>query len=202
MTEFVLVFPAILLLVIGIIEFSLLSNAHQVVNYASFCAARAMAVSDDEKIYSLDKSRLAAAIPCISIAPASVDIKFPDFMKSLGKKINRIVKHITSVVPDLVMESAFAYFFTDCSIQYFDPKDSKVASRDKASYVMARVTYYYNLKFQVISGLSNYVAKGFNKENIFEDTIHADQWEKARSYTKKTGVAFIPIVKECIVGIN
>lgn len=44
MIEFIVVFPVFLLLVLGTIEFSLLSLAHQNVNYAAFNAARAKIV--------------------------------------------------------------------------------------------------------------------------------------------------------------
>ena len=44
MLEFIFVFPVFLLLVLGTIEFSLLSLAHQNVNYAAFNAARARIV--------------------------------------------------------------------------------------------------------------------------------------------------------------
>lgn len=41
MVEFMLIFPVFMMLIFGILEFSLLSLAHQNVNYASFNAARA-----------------------------------------------------------------------------------------------------------------------------------------------------------------
>ena len=40
LVEFALIFPIILLIILGIIEFSLFANANSLVNYAAFVAAR------------------------------------------------------------------------------------------------------------------------------------------------------------------
>ena len=82
MMEFIFVFPVFLLLVLGTLEFSLLSLAHQNVNYAAFNAARAKIVDR--------KPHLSAWISLFMLSPHYISglspldafkLSYPDFNK-------------------------------------------------------------------------------------------------------------------------
>ncbi|MDI6780990.1 MAG: TadE/TadG family type IV pilus assembly protein, partial [bacterium] len=64
LVETVLIFPLLLLLIMGIIQMALMCNAKAVVNYAAFCAARAGAVEGDRD-ENIDR---AAQIACSPIS--------------------------------------------------------------------------------------------------------------------------------------
>jgi len=67
MTEFVIAFPVLLLLVLAIIQLALLYNAKQVVTYASFMAARSAAVYPNQRFMAEYAARLA----CVPISAST-----------------------------------------------------------------------------------------------------------------------------------
>ncbi|MGD8835714.1 MAG: pilus assembly protein [Desulfobacteraceae bacterium] len=86
MTEFVIVFPALFLLFLVIIQTTLLMTAKQMVEYSAFCAARSAIVFDgnDKKI------KRAADIACISISPKmTFDVmeEFYNYAVGLGEAV-------------------------------------------------------------------------------------------------------------------
>ncbi len=68
--EYAIMFPILLMFTLGIIQLSLLFVARHVVEYAAFCAARAMLVEDDPEIAQGNAER-AAHIVCSAIAGRS-----------------------------------------------------------------------------------------------------------------------------------
>ena len=75
MTEFVIVFPSVLLLFLVIVQTALLMTAKQFVEYSAFCAARSAIVygGNNEKI------ERAANIACIPISPKLAEGQIQEF---------------------------------------------------------------------------------------------------------------------------
>ena len=185
MVEFVLIFPVVLLLIVGVIEFSLLAVAHLNVNYASFCAARSSLVEKDPHISSA-LSLLALTNSYIQgISREEVLSKLPDFVKS---KVSNIFKN----QKDAKYKAAYAYYLTD------------VETHRTSKEVEAEVVYYYCLKFPVINVLAGWIVKNISHKNISKErgdifyisSIPHDKWKKAERLTKRTGLRFIPILKK------
>ncbi len=86
MTEFVIVFPSLFLLLLVIIQTTLLMTAKQMVEYSAFCAARSAIVygGNDKKV------KRAADIACISISPKmtfEVLEEFYNYAVGLGETV-------------------------------------------------------------------------------------------------------------------
>ena len=205
MLEFVLVFPVVMLLLMGIIEFSMLANAHQMVNYAAFNAARSAAVNGDKQF--------AAAISTIAISPTSVrgldpGRLVPNFILNLLNKV--------AGIENVGQKTLYAYALTRMTpidVTYYDKNDKKLSSAKNAAYLRAVVTFYYPLKFPVISTVADLAAhtKTPNlpwplNDSVFfhkdDDYYTAQRWAVAARLTHTTGIRFIPIVKDCYMGIQ
>lgn len=205
MIEFTLVFPVILLLIMGIIEFSALSNAHQLIQYAAFNAARSAVVGGEKQF--------ATAVSCIAISPTSVSGLSPGSI--VPDFILRILNSATGI-HDVGQKMVFAYFLsraTGVEIRYYDENDKKLNDSKGASYIEAVVTYYYPLKFPIISAVADLAAHTdplplpwpFNDSIFFQqdsDYYTLTRWAEAAALTQLTGVRFIPIVKNCYMGID
>jgi hypothetical protein len=237
MMEFVIVLPVVLLLITGIIEFSFLSNAHQVVNYASFTAARSAIVWDDTGVAE-EKARLAAAISTIPLSPKGLGIS-GDIVAN-GVRIPRgsgkvaihdvpalsgvedlegKLKKYLATVRDAAEKMPFSYLFTDVEITYYKDAGMNTVTTDyeDARVLAAEVTYYYILKFPVVSTLAELASwtagqgiwgsrrsrpVGETRDVIFHDTDASDEkWEQAQRYSR-SGLKFIPIVKRCVMGVS
>lgn len=205
MIEFTLVFPVILLLIMGIIEFSALANAHQMVQYAAFNSARSAVVGGEKQF--------AAAISCIAISPTSVSglnpgSIVPDFILNILNSVAGIHGVGQKMVFSYLLSRA-----TAVEIRYYDENDKKLNDSSGASYIEAVVTYYYPLKFPIISAVADLAAHTnplplpwpLNDSIFFQqnsDYYTATRWAEALALTELTGVRFIPIVKNCYMGID
>ncbi len=205
MIEFCLVFPVILLLIMGVIEFSALANAHQLVQYAAFNAARSAIVGGDKQF--------AAALSCIAISPTSVNGLDPG--KIVPDFILNLLNSVTGI-HDVGQKVVYSYFLsraTAIEVRYYDENDKKLNDSKGASYIEAVVTYYYPLKFPLISTVADLAAHSdplplpwpFNDSIFFQqdsDYYTMTRWAEAAALTQLTGVRFIPIVKNCYMGID
>jgi hypothetical protein len=215
MIEFVLVFPVMLVLIMGIIEMSQLSVAHQVVNYASFCAARSAIVNG-----AFDR---AAILASMTLSPSG------------NMKGSSLTGNIINQVSHLRIKNAVArfknswwqtYVWIDC----YDKNNSFIRQLSlnqhainspaptlpaNTAYVKAGVLYLYPLKFPVIGTLVNLAARhvsttpGGDTRDIFGTApdpgasgIPYDQWAQADAATKALGGTYVPIVKWCYMGLN
>ncbi len=213
MLEFALVFPIVLVLIMGVIELSMISVANQIVNYAAFCAARSAIVNG-----AFDKAAVLALMmlsPVNDITQRSAPL---DVISELQKiKINNAAKKF---------KNAFAqtYIWVDC----YDKNKTRVARitthlsnnvqplPDNTDYVKAGVLYLYRLQFPVIATLVNFAGKYFQsasaggdvKDIFYVDSkqpikdMPFDQWTEAQNMSRSSGMIFIPISKFCIMGKN
>lgn len=191
MVEFVLIFPVVLLLIMGIIEFALLANAHQVVQYSAFCAARSAIVGSS--------THLSAAVANIAISPTSLrGIGIPSFPGL--DWINKIFG-----IQYAIQKLPFAFALTQVSITWYDENGKKTSEDKKRAYCGAKVVYMYPLKFSSSIGvLANYVAKSKSlipgADDIFLDTGHLTEWLEAKAISIAAGVKVIPIIHTCYMG--
>ncbi len=187
MAEFALVFPAILFLIMGIMEFSLLTSAHLVVNYAAFAAARSAIVHNGDA----DKMKRSAAIACIPISPRS------SAMPGLGGRLNMNFDFLSlpnsgfSSAVEIPDRASFSYYTTEIE-----------SVRDGEAYKVT-VHHLYPLKFPCISGLADFISGPNSPVEIFSpgpitppDSIN----NKAEMINRLTGSRFIVLSKECTMG--
>ncbi len=105
MVETVLIFPLLLLLIMGIIQMALMCNAKAVVNYAAFCAARAGAVEGGDRTENI---RVAAQIACspISELPPLINVGNDHLLQILASYLTSMFK--TRVEQEIKHDSRFA----------------------------------------------------------------------------------------------
>lgn len=201
MLEFVLVFPVVLLLVMGIIEFSLLTNAHQMVDLSAFHTARSAAVGGNY--------RMATAISCIPTSPSAVGGIDPGTIPGLAQ-IAQLLDDIIGI-PHAVEKATFGYFLTlvGSDITYYDSHDKKVSKVSDASYLQSKIVYCYPLKFPVISAIAAMVSRRATDKipiigDIFyvNDSDYLKYWAVCEGYSALSGLKFIPIIKTCTMGLN
>lgn len=187
MAEFALVFPVILLLIMGIMEFSLLATAHLVVNYAAFAACRSAIVHNADA----EKMKRAAAIACIPISPNS------SAMRGLGGRLNMNFGFLS--MPNSGYRSA-AEILDKASFSYYTTEVESV--RQGGAYKVT-VHHLYPLKFPCISGLADFISGPSSPVEIFSPspiTPPESLNSKARMINRLTGSRFIVVSKECIMG--
>jgi hypothetical protein len=205
MLEFVLVFPVFLLLVLGIIQFAELSNAHQVVNYASYMAARAAIVKGNHK--------LAAAICCIAISPNALSSKGIPGIKELGNLADPIIENVTGM-EHFFDKLPFAYALSHCTVSYFKKNGDSVKinkedvlEKKGVDHLEVKLTYYYPLIIPLVNVfMANYFAAKRSKDG---DIFNADNKEASKESEALIKVLnlfshwhFIPIEKRCTMGID
>ena len=205
MLEFVLVFPVVLLLMMGIMEFSLLSSAHQVVDYAAFNAARSASVGGSY--------RLATALSCLSISPSAISKLNPHDIPGL-KEIAKLVDDIIGI-DNAVEKAAFAYLLTthsDTKITYYNSAGNTVSSLSDAAYLVASVVYFYPLKFSVVSTIAALASRSWTAKipvigDLFyisnsTDKLYFKYFMECEALSALTGLKFVPIIKTCTMGLN
>lgn len=158
MVEFALFFPMVLLMIMGIIEFALLINAHQVVQYAAFTASRAYAVYYPDTDEAEKNARYAATIACIAISPALTGMipggnTFRSWVESAGlENAFRLVdKGVTS----------YALTSVDCSAENIGHADCLDDDAEDYFEVKVEVSYWYSLKFPVVSMMAEFVSDNY-----------------------------------------
>ncbi len=198
--EFVLVFPVFMLLLIGIMEFSMLSVAHQVVDYSAFAAARSACANSDWN--------MSAAIACIPISPAAIAGIDPGEIPGL-QALESIIQEFIPV-SNVIQRATFGYFLTKpgSSITYYNSSNQKTTF-NSATYVSATIVYFYPLKFPLISTLAAMVSRDPLAKipiigDIFyvDDSTYIEYWTECEALTKLCGLEFVPIIKTCTMGMN
>jgi len=211
MLEFVLVFPIILVLVMGIIEMSFLSVAHQSVNYAAFCVARSAIVNG-----AFDR---AAALAMMTVSPLADAGKGSPPGDLVSKAVQLRIRYAENRLRNAWWQT---YVWVEC----YNRNDSKIKTisshqggttslPDSTDYVKAGVLYLYKLKFPVISTIVNFAAKYMSSPSIgdVKDVFGADvdpetsgmpydQWSEAQRNWEGTSAIYVPIVKWTIMGRN
>ncbi len=214
MLEFVLVFPIVLVFVMGIIEMSMLAVAHQVVNYAAFCAARAAIVNG-----AYDR---AAVLAAMTLSPAN-DLGGAAPPGDLLSKVQTLkLRYAAGRFKNSFWQT---YVWIDCynqggsRIQRFTSHSSSslpAALPASTDYVKAGVLYLYRLQFPVIATIVNLAGKyysaagsGGDVQDIFYVApepqvadMPYDQWSEASKVSQSSGMTYIPIVKWCLMGKN
>jgi Flp pilus assembly protein TadG len=145
--EFVISFPIVLFLVLAIMQFALMWNAKQVVNYAAFCAARSYIV------YGIEgKASLAAKIATIPVSA-----------KASGMLPSVSGINLASLIPSGVIGEVayaadkFAYSYLATSIRLFD-RDGRALSEtgvnpERGDDITVEVTHKFRLIFPIINRL-------------------------------------------------
>ena len=143
--ETVVVFPALLVFMLVVMELSMLYNGKQLANYAAFCAARTAAVNG---VGATAKTHLAAAMAMSSIASAS-NACAEDILRAYGlTDPNQTVAALCSIPgfqgdnAKWLARLANAYLRTgrpNCTVG--------TASGKTRKYVAADVTYIYRCNF-------------------------------------------------------
>ncbi len=214
MLEFVLVFPIVLVFIMGIIEMSMLAVAHQVVNYASFCAARSAVVNG-----AYDRAAMLAAM---TLSPAN-DLGGPAPPGDLVSKVQTLkLRYAAGRFKNSFWQT---YVWIDCynqagsRIQRFTAHENSsvpAALPAATDHVKAGVLYLYRLQFPVIATIVNLAGKyygsatgGGDVKDIFYvapepqiSDMPYDQWSEAQKVSESSGMTYIPIVKWCIMGKN
>jgi hypothetical protein len=101
MTEFVIVFPSVMLLFLVIVQTALLMTAKQFVEYSAFCAARSAIVYDGNN----NKIKRAANIACIPITPKLTQgslREFAGYATSLGDMVITDLPALLRRHPELI----------------------------------------------------------------------------------------------------
>jgi len=98
MVEFVIVFPVLFLFFLTIVQSALLMSARQVVNYASFCAARAAMVGFPE-----EETARAAQLACASICPRISVAELSEYSGAIGNIMGSLAR-IASQYPELAAQ--------------------------------------------------------------------------------------------------
>lgn len=190
MIEFILVFPVILLLVTGIIEFSFLTVAYQTVDLAAFHAARAATVAGD--------FRKAAVLTCIPISPTAIGPVDPGKIPGAGG-LNSVLSSVGGV-DHLAEKALFSWFLQNGGpvITYYNSKDKDLEKKSAdvtglddlkdVSYLKAEVTFYYPLKFPVLKKVFlNNTASNFVTQFLPQSLA---------------GLEFVAIRRNCVMGLN
>jgi uncharacterized protein (UPF0333 family) len=162
--EFIISFPIVLFLVLAIMQFALMWNAKQVVNYAAFCAARSYIVYGDE-----DKASLAARIATIPVSA-----------KVSGILANVSGFDLTSFLPSVVLSEIsyaadkFAYSYMATSIRLLnsdgEPLKATGAGPEKGEDITVEVTHKFRLIFPIVNRLIGQTFSGsFDTGNILPD---------------------------------
>lgn len=189
MLEFVLVFPLFLLLLFGILEFSLLGAAYSNVDYAAYAAARAALVGFDES-----KAKKAAVMTLISQSPKTVanftvtDIGFSLIDNTTDKIGAFFLDLLNKVTLGYGGRLLFAYALTDVELD------------DEDNYVRATVTYYYFLKFPIVNRLGRWAAVNSGQTassgDIFSDESKRDQsWVYRGEALESAPYGFVKIIR-------
>jgi Flp pilus assembly protein TadG len=145
--EFVISFPIVLFLVLAIMQFALMWNAKQVVNYAAFCAARSYIVYGDE-----GKASLAAKIAAIPVSSKASGI----FSGVSGVNLAGVVP--SGVVGEIAYAAdKFAYSYLATSIRLLGRKGRPLSdtgvSPERGDDITVEVTHKFRLIFPVINRL-------------------------------------------------
>lgn len=216
MIEFALVFPVMLVLMLCVIEMAQLTVAHQVVQYASFMAARSAIVNG-----SFDKAAVLATMSQSPSGNFSGSTPPGDLLALVGKlRVDNAANRF---------KNAFwqTYVWVDCynsggsRIQRITAHEQSAKPQNLPSgtdHVRAGVLYLYPLRFPVVGTLVNFMAKhtpgpgtsdtrdifGTDPDPAINDAPWStdDQWSQALRVSKQYGGMYVPIVKWCMMGVN
>jgi len=216
MVEFAVFFPIMLLLVMGIIEFALLINAHQIVQYSAFTASRAYAVYYPDTNKAKENAKRSAAISCLAISPNLTGFipggaTFRTWVEQVGLEnmLNLVDKLVVSYATTVVDCSAENIGHDDCLNAWKDPVglSGKVQGKDYYE-IKVEVSHWYNLKFPVVNMLAEFVS-----DNYFMTGQHGTGYQSGDvfgidSLTEQAvnwlagfvGMKFIQIKHSCIMG--
>jgi hypothetical protein len=143
--ETVVVFPALFLFMLVVMELSMLYNGKQLANYAAFCAARTAAVNG---VGATAKTHLAAAMAMSSIASAT-NASAEDILRAYGlTDPNQTVAALCSIPGFQGDDAKWLARLANAYLRTGRPSCTVgTASGKTRKYVAADVTYIYRCNF-------------------------------------------------------
>jgi hypothetical protein len=183
MTEFIIIFPALFMLILLIIQTSLILTARQIVNYAAFNGARSVIVHMASPDYHEIALR-AAAISCIPISPRFTIGSIPIVGNMLPAGLDILPGDLDKYITQYVLSR---YLLT--TVDIFDQRDNSLVydgagniryplgPLNPGENVTVTVTHNYIMRIPIINKLffKMYWLPKVKEELGFEDLDFLDQ---------------------------
>lgn len=218
MLEFLLAFPAVLVLILMIMEYAYFVNVNQFAQYAAFAAARSLIVTNDD--YAT-----AAALAMVPFSDSGTLYQKINTDATAAKQANAVKdrlgqltrsggpyrRYTASNQGNRVLN---AFNWQTCAwYKKYDAKDKVVTSGDFA-YVKTGVCFTYPLRIQSLAPLSAWVMRVTDRSaddatvsSLFGGSTNAlapppdrDYWRRAEDIRKQSGMIVVPVQQGCILG--
>lgn len=210
--EFTMIFPIILLLVLGIIEFSLMINAYQIVQYGAFMAARSYAVHYENGDDAKDFARRAASAACVPLTQGLMTTAIDHILSWFGGSTSSWQSNTTWQNICKIDKVISSYALTEVEATEETIGKASCLPNSKTEYKQIKITirYKYALKFPMVNTLADYVNTYISRTHEWNSpsglgVIHGSEtsqdmgfWMSAASFF--TGLKFIEITRDCTMG--
>ncbi len=181
MTEFVIVWPILVMLVLGTFQLALIYLAKTTLNYATFEAARAGALNHaSRKSIERGFARGMAALYTSVPAPFSIGVPGRDIQEARDVVLNEIQNNYVCIERTNPSESAFSTHgdpdtgeIPNDNLMYRDPDASSGISIQDANLLKLRVTYCYRLIVPLMNRLIPALMRGSGSQEILQTAGHS-----------------------------